>query len=282
MATNSTIARTDDGTVQITLTIPWEKIEKEKAVSAEHMAADVTVPGFRKGKAPIERVMKHIPEERLNEHALNHLLPQYMSDAIKEHNINPAIYPRFELVKAQPGEDWQIRMVTAEIPEIELGEYRKAVKDAHSAGSIWTPEKGAKDEKPKEITKEEKENTAMQALLDNVKISIPKMILEEEVNARLSQLLQRLEKLGITLESYLASVGKSADQLREEYQMQADQSLKLDFILHTISEKEKIEVEDKEVDEFLKVTDAPPSDEQKAAVRSMLRKRKVIEELANL
>ena len=288
MATSTTIARTDNGTVQITVTIPWAQIEKERAHAAEHMAEGLTVPGFRKGKAPMDRVMKQIPEEQLNEHALNHILPQVTADAIKEHKVTPALYPRFELVASKPNEDWQIRIVTAEIPEVTLSDYRKEIKDVMTANSIWTPEKGKEDEKPKELSKEEKENIAMHTLLENSKITVPQIIIEEESNARLSQLLERLEKLGITLESYLASVGKTADQLRDEYQKTSEQTLKLDFILNAITEKEKVEVSDSELDAFLKVAatqqseEDPHSDQQKAAIRSMLRKRKLIDELANL
>jgi hypothetical protein len=35
-------------------------------------------------------------------------------------------------------------------------------------------------------------------------------LIDEEVNSRLSKLLERIEKLGLTLESYLSSIGKTA------------------------------------------------------------------------
>src|SRR5690606_29861916 len=148
-------------------------------------------------------------------------------------------------------------------------DYKKHIKDALTTADIWTPEKG-KEEK-KEPSKEEKEQKALEALLKNVEIKLPKLIVDEEVNARLAQLLQRLEKLGLTLESYLASISKSAEQLREEYRLQAEQALKLDFILSTIGEKENVEVTDKEVEDFAQVAEISP--EQRAGIRSMLRKR---------
>lgn len=276
--TNSTLAKSDDGTVQMTLTIPWKRVEEERKHVAQEMGANIEVPGFRKGKAPIERLMKHIPSEQLIEHTLSHLLPEYVSEAIKEHKISPAIYPRFELVKAQEGDDWQIRAITAEIPEIKLGDYKKAISGELSAMSIT-----------KEPTKDEKEQKALHTLIETVDVKIPAIIIDEEVNARLAQLLQRLEKLGINLESYLASIGKSAEQLRQEYLLQAEQALKLDFILSTIGEQENIEITDKEVDEFINVSNASAeaaeslnSPEQRAGIRSMLRKRKVIDSIASL
>jgi len=274
----STFARTDDGTIQITITIPWTKIESERKHVALEMGQNVQVPGFRKGKAPIDRIMKQIPSDQLIEHTLSHLLPELVTEAIKEHKVSPAIYPRFELVKAQEGEDWQIRAVTAEIPEIKLGDYKKTVSGELAAASIT-----------KELSKEEKEQKALEALVNNVEVIIPQIIVDEEVNARLSQLLNRIEKLGLTLESYISSIGKSIEQLREEYKLQAIQALKLDFILSSIGEQEKVEVPEKEVDEFINAAQASPeaakqleTPEQKSGIRAMLRKRKVIDSLASL
>lgn len=286
---NSTIARTGDGTIQITLNVPWVSVELERKKVALEMGKDIEVPGFRKGKAPIERLVKHIPSDQLTEHTLSHLLPKLVSEAITEHKIHPAIYPKLELLKAEEGKDWQVRATTAEIPEIELGEYKRHIKDALSVDAIWTPKKGEEQVKPKEKTKDEKEQLALQALIDNVKADIPGVIVDEEVNARLSQLLERIEKLGLSLESYLASIGKSIPQLREEYKLQAIQALKLDFILSAIGEQEKIEISDKEIDDFINAAKASPevaknlsSPEQRSGIRSMLRKRKVVDVISNL
>ena len=277
-STNSILARTDDGTIQITLTIPWSNFAAKRKVVAQEMGQNIEVPGFRKGKAPLDRVMKHIPQDQLIEHTLSHLLPEFVSEAIKEHKISPAIYPRFELVKVQEGEDWQIRAITAEIPEIKLGDYKKSISGELAAISIT-----------KEPTRDEKEQKALQTLIEQIDAKIPSIIIDEEVNARLSQLLQRLERLGLTLESYLASIGKSADQLRQEYVLQAEQALKLDFILSAIGEQEKVEVTDKEVDEFVNASQASPeasqalqAPEQRAGIRSLLRKKKVIDSIVNL
>lgn len=272
------LARSEDGTIQITLTIPWSTIESERKHVVEELGQNIEVPGFRKGKAPLDRVMSKIPQDQLIEHTLSHLLPELVTNAIREHKISPAIYPRFELISAQEGEDWQIRATTAEIPEIRLGDYKKTISGELASISI-----------SKEATKDEKEQKALETLVKTVEVKIPNIIMDEEVNARLAQLLQRLEKLGLTLESYMASIGKSVEQLREEYRLQAEQALKLDFILSTIGEKEEVNISDKEVEEFMNVSQMSPeaakamqSPEQVAGVRSMLRKRKVIDSLITL
>ena len=81
-----------------------------------------------------------------------------------------------------------------------------------------------------------------------------RILIEEEVNARLSQVLDRIEKLGLALEGYLKSVGKTAEILRAEYEVQAKDSISLELILNTIASDEKIEVTEKEIDDFIKST----------------------------
>jgi FKBP-type peptidyl-prolyl cis-trans isomerase (trigger factor) len=46
------LKREEDGTIQLTVTLPWELVKKTKEeVILEHVE-EVQLPGFRKGKAP--------------------------------------------------------------------------------------------------------------------------------------------------------------------------------------------------------------------------------------
>lgn len=278
------VAKKDDGTVQINLTIAWADIEKNREEVIAQEAKKIEVPGFRKGKAPVEKVVERIPQELLMEKTLAKILPKMFTEAISEHKINPAMYPKFELISAKEGEDWQTRATTAELPDFDLGDYKKTVKNAKTS-DIWTPDKG--DPKAeKELTREQKENMALQALQNAYQFPLPEILVDEEINSRLSSLLQRLEKLGITLESYLSSLKKTAEELRAEYRQQAQNAIRMDVLLGRIAQEEKITVEEKEIEVFLgaaKASGSAPVDEsQKSTIRSFLIKRKVIDSLASL
>ena len=95
---SSTIAKTDDGTIQITYIIPSVIILEEKKKALQEAANDLEIPGFRKGKAPIAKVEEHVPKETLIEHILGHILPGVFGETIKANNLKPAIYPRFEII----------------------------------------------------------------------------------------------------------------------------------------------------------------------------------------
>lgn len=287
----SVVARSDDGTIQITFTIPYKKIESAKTQATLEISRDIEVPGFRKGKAPLDKVVAQIPQNTLIEKTLSKVLPNLYGDAIVKHKIKPAIYPKFELVKAQEGENWQVRATTCELPDVKLGDYKKAIKGTARAKSIWTPDKGKPEDEGKEnqLTREQKEQEILKMLLDTVKVDVPKLLIDEEVNSRLSKLLERIEKLGLNLESYISSLGKTAEELRKDYQEQSKQAILLDIILAKIAETENVKVDKSQIDAAISAGSADPkltkkldTPEQRRLIESILRRRAALDSLTSL
>lgn len=288
MAT-STIARTKDGTVQITFTIPFDEVKKSRDKALLELARDVTVPGFRKGKAPPDRAKDSISEDKLVERTITNIFPKMFADAIKKNKIRPATYPKLEILSAQEDKPWEVRATTTEIPKIDLGNYKSAIKGALATSSIWTPKKG-KEDKTKELSREEREQVVIDTLFKSAKFEVPEAMIKQETDSRLGQLLSRIEKLGLTLESYLSSVGKSVEELRKEYGEQANRALKLELVLLEIAEKEKIDVSSEDIDRSIKeavnadssMAEKLNTPEQRNIIGSALKKRMVIKELCKL
>lgn len=284
---NSVVAKTEDGSIQISFTIPFEIVKQEREASLKEYAKEMEIPGFRRGMAPIEKVAEKVPAESLVEHTLRHILPRALADAIVKHAIKPAIYPKFELVSAKEGEDWQVRAITCELPEVDLGDYKKTITGTLRAKNLWTPDK-AKAKGP-DLTKEEKEQEIIKVVLDTVKIKIPHVLIEEEVNARLSSLLEKIEKLGLSLESYLASLGKNPETLRGEYALQAKNTITLDLALEKIATEEKITADEAKIDETIKASSEDEkirerlnTPEQRRLIAGVLRRRSALDYLASL
>jgi FKBP-type peptidyl-prolyl cis-trans isomerase (trigger factor) len=281
----TTVAKSSDGTVQITFTIPYKTIEEQREKAALELGKDIVVPGFRKGNAPLNKLIEHIPDNTLLEKTLSGILPKLVGEAVDKNDLKPVIYPRFELIKANEGEDWEVRATTAEIPEFSLGDYEKTIKENARSKTIWTPGKGEKQAP----TREEKEQEVINTLVEKIDVTLPKILIDDEVNSRLSKLLERLEKLGLTLENYLASISKTAETIRSEYQEQAKTALSLDLILSKIAEKENITVSSDELDQAINVGTADPklaqelnSPERRKMVEEILKKRKTLEKMTSL
>lgn len=282
----SVIAREENGNIQITFTIPYSIVKAAQEDVIKEFAKDMEIPGFRKGMAPLDKVAAKIPQNTLVEHSLSHVLPKALAESITENKLQIAIYPKFELISAEEGKDWQIRGITCELPKVELEGYKKAIEGALRADSIIVPGK-----EKKEKSREEKENLAIKTLLETVKIDIPQILIDEEVSSRLSNLLGRLEKLGLALESYLASIGKKVEDLRADYTKQAKEAISLDLILTKIAKEEKISVDQKEIEGALEMSQIDPkakdtnSDEienKKRLMESILKRRKALDFLINL
>lgn len=277
----SPIAKGSDGTVQITLTLPWSEVSHEMEHAIAHIAESKEIPGFRKGKAPISEVKKRVSREETLEHALGHMLPHFFGEAVKKHNLIPITYPKFEIISTEENQDWQIRAIIAEMPEINLGDYKKEISAASTISSL-------KNKEQKDLTREEKEQMAINTLLEEIVFEAPQMLIDEEVENRLSQLLSRLEKLGVSIESYLASTQKTFESLREEYISQAKTAIKLELILSKLIDEEKIEASDDEIMTFIKAAGDEKLEEElskpesKLRIATIIKKRKVIDNLVSL
>lgn len=277
--TTFAIAKKDDGEVNITFTIPKEVLAENKKKVLGNFVKVTEVAGFRKGMAPASKVEEKIGKDRINEETLKEILPISFSEAIKEGGIVPAIYPKFSAVKMPDNGDWEIVGTTCELPNFSLGDYEKDVAGALRAKKIVVP---GKTEDSKNASSDE---IIFKTLLESVKFSVPTVMVDEEVNQRLSQLLARIEKLGLNLENYLASVGKNPQGLREEYKIQSENSIRLELILNKIVEEKKIEPTKEEVDNFIKSTGSE-SEKVDESSRNMLKRvlarRTALENLAKL
>src|SRR5258706_15102316 len=117
----STIQRLPDGTIELTITIPWVDVTKTYEHVIEHMVEEAELPGFRKGKAPRELVEKSIEKTKVYEEALKTLIPKNYNDAITQQKIKPIVNPKIELKDASEGKDWVFRALTCEKPTVALG-----------------------------------------------------------------------------------------------------------------------------------------------------------------
>lgn len=339
------------------------------------------VPGFRKGKVPMNVVKKYYGVEVLLEDAVNFSIEGSYAEALKENNVRPVDFPKVEVVQAEEGKDL---IYTAEVivyPEVELGEYkglnvekktyevteeevsaklkemqeknaRVEVKEgaiengniavidfkgfidgvAFEGGeghdysleigsgsfidnfeeqlvgakagdkvevNVTFPENYGKEElngKPAKFEVEVKEvkakelpvlddefakevsefetlealkedttkkleeaNTAraereyeeaiLRAVVENAKMDIPAVMVEQEIDRMVQNLAQRLQYEGLTLEQYFQFTGTDAEKMREYMKENAETKVKTELVLEALQKAEKMEVLDEELKE---------------------------------
>lgn len=276
----SAIQKKEDKTIELTITIPATDVKKTWEAVVDEFVKATQLPGFRKGKAPKKLVEEKIDLEKVREEVLKQLLPKHYIDAVKEHDLKPIMNPKIHLVSAsEPKEtkDWQFIALTCEAPEIKLGDYKKKVQDITAKTKIIIPGKDKTEVKMDDI---------MPAVLDTVTISIPAILLNQEVDRLLSQMLDDVKNLGLSLDQYLSSTGRTPESLRAEYEKKVEQDIKLEFALQKIAEEEKITVEEKEIEEAINKAKDDKERKQLEANRyllaGILRQQKTLDFLKNL
>lgn len=275
----SSITRSDDNSITIQVTVPWANIEKTREEVENDMAKKVSVPGFRKGMTPLNIAKQNLSKEQINEEILRKALPKYYIEAVKEHNINPVITPRIHVDAFEEGTDMVFTADTCEEPKVDLKNYKDEVKKVTAKSKIILPGKEDQEKKPPL-------DEILEVLISNTNISIPKILIDQETNRLLSQMIDELKTLGLTLEQYLASRGKTGDQMRQEYEKKAERDLKVEFLLRKISDTEKITVDDKDIQQVLStLKDEKQKTElsqNKYLLASIIRQQKTLDFLENI
>ena len=284
---NTQINRLEDKTIELTLSIPWEDIQKTYSEVVDEFVKETEVPGFRKGKAPREAVEAKLDKNKVYEEVMQHIIPKVYSEAVETEKLHPVVMPKITLTEAKEGNDWKVLAITCERPEIVLADYKKAVTEAKAAkaNKIWVPgQEPAKEneEKEKKITLDE----LLAAVSTAIKTTLPAILIDQEVNHLLSDLVDQTKKLGLTVEQYLTSTGRTAEGIRHEYEEQARRTLTLEFALEDIADKEGILVSDDEIDTVIKTAKSPEEkaslEKQRYYLATILRRQKTIDMLANV
>ena len=110
------------GNCQTDLTIEAEASELDKSLDEayHHLVNEVSIPGFRKGKAPRAVLVQHIGKNSLLEEAVEHLIPQLYKQAIESQEIEPIARPEIEVIQTEP---LVFKARVSLKPEVKLGDY---------------------------------------------------------------------------------------------------------------------------------------------------------------
>jgi FKBP-type peptidyl-prolyl cis-trans isomerase (trigger factor) len=269
--------RKPDGTIEITVVIPWAEAKKAQDTIEDELIKQVKIAGFRPGQAPKNVAKAKLNPELVKEEVLKKVVGQAYNEAIKKHNINPLITPHIHIEVFSEGTDIIFTAETCEEPQTELGNYKESIKKVTAKSKIIVP---GKEEEKASL------DDILEAAMKTAKIAVPGILVENEISRLLSQLLDELKKLGLTLDQYLASRSLDPEKLREEYKLKAEQDLKLEFFLRKVADEEKITVEKEDIDKALATIENPTERSEimknPYLVASIIRQQKTVTFLSQL
>ncbi|HEX7542727.1 MAG TPA: trigger factor, partial [Patescibacteria group bacterium] len=275
-------------TTQLIVDVPKADIKKEEEEAFLRLQLKLTVEGFRQGKVPKAIAEKHIQKDDLYQELAQKMISRIYQEVLTKENLKPIISPKVDLVKAKEGEDWQIKITLAEKPVVELGDYKKVISEAKAKiakTNIWVPGKDKEAKKPEE-DKNKLLNEVLTAILKETKLEISDLVIDEEINHRLTHLIDEIQKIGLSTENYLKSKNLTMESLKAQFRKETEDTYKLEFILAEIADKENLKVEQADLDKlFVNIKDEKErkmAEQNSYYYATILRKQKTLDYLISL
>ena len=119
----TTVDKLSDTRVKLTVNVPFDELGTEIDQAYKAIAQQVTIPGFRRGKAPRQLIDARFGRGPLLEQVVNDMLPSRYEQAIEEHELTPLGQPQIDITKI---EDNDVVEFTAEVdvrPEITVPDF---------------------------------------------------------------------------------------------------------------------------------------------------------------
>jgi trigger factor len=118
---------------RLTISVPSEAFEEKISRRLGEAAGRVRIPGFRPGKVPMKEVRRRYgPAVRAE--VAGELMQSSFFDAIRQEELAPAGQPNLEVVKMEPGNDFEFTATFEVFPSVELVNLSKVTVKRPEAG----------------------------------------------------------------------------------------------------------------------------------------------------
>ena len=110
--------------VKLVIECSAEDFDKAIVKAYNKRKNQIAIPGFRKGKAPLNMVEKMYGAGVFYEDAANELMPDAYEQAAKESGLEIVSQPEVDVVQVEKGKAFIFSATVATKPEVKLGEYK--------------------------------------------------------------------------------------------------------------------------------------------------------------
>ena len=126
--------KVDVNTQELTFTVDAERFADAIEKAYQRQKKQISVPGFRKGKASRKLVEKYFGEGVFFEEAINSLINEEMPDAIRDAELVLVETPKIEVIAADKENGVEYKAICITKPEVKISDYKgmkapKNVKD---------------------------------------------------------------------------------------------------------------------------------------------------------
>jgi len=108
----------------LTIELPAQELDKAIENVYRKSKNKISIPGFRKGKAPRKMIEQIYGKEVFYEDAANEIMPDAYEEALKECEEEIVSYPQVNVVQIEAGKPFIFTAKVALKPEVTLGAYK--------------------------------------------------------------------------------------------------------------------------------------------------------------
>jgi FKBP-type peptidyl-prolyl cis-trans isomerase (trigger factor) len=99
--------------------------------------------------------------------------------------------------------------------------------------------KGITEEKSR-AARDTRRGKLIEALLGQANIAVPRVFVDSELQKIMAQMNEDVQRFGMTFDAYLKQVGKTEQDIRNDFKEQATKRAKLQLLLNKLAEEEKV------------------------------------------
>ena len=118
------VEKLEKNMAKLTIEVSAEDLEKAMQNAYQKAKGRITLPGFRKGKAPRKMIEQMYGKGIFLEDAANALIPEHYSKAVEECDLEIVSQPQIDVTQAEAGKPFIFTAEVAVKPEVTLGEYK--------------------------------------------------------------------------------------------------------------------------------------------------------------
>ncbi len=120
-----TLKKLSDTQIELLITLSGEDLAEAKQTALSHLARELKVAGFRKGKVPANVAEKHLDPNVLANEVAEHGINTSLNEIITIEGLRVLDQPKVELKKFVPYTELEFGAVLEVIPDIKLGDHKK-------------------------------------------------------------------------------------------------------------------------------------------------------------
>ena len=118
------VEKLEKNMAKLTIEVSSEEFENAIAKAYKKNKNKISMPGFRKGKAPRAMIEKMYGKGIFYEDAANSIIPDAYADAAKESELEIVAPPEIDVTQIESGKPFIFTATVALKPEVTLGEYK--------------------------------------------------------------------------------------------------------------------------------------------------------------